>query len=192
MAKNVHRRDFLKSSAAGAAAMSLTAAAYSEIKGSNDTIRIAFLGVGGRCQQHIDVILDQLQKENKASRPVAVCDVWDGQVKPGVIKGRGLYPSADRCGLDDERQGPRHQGLSPGPRPASDVDVVCIATPDHWHAKMAIDALDAGKDIYCEKPMTKTIDEAQAVVDACAQDQPRHDRRRAVDGRPAHAAPSTR
>jgi predicted dehydrogenase len=46
------------------------------------------------------------------------------------------------------------------------VDVVCIATPDHWHAKMCIDAAGAGKHIYCEKPMTKTIAEAHAVVDA--------------------------
>src|SRR5262249_61711047 len=44
--------------------------------------------------------------------------------------------------------------------------VVCIGAPDHWHAKMSIDAAAAGKDVYCEKPMTKTIAEAHAVVDA--------------------------
>ena len=49
------------------------------------------------------------------------------------------------------------------------MDVVCIATPDHWHARMTIDALAAGKDVYVEKPMTRTAAEAQAVADAAAK-----------------------
>src|SRR5947207_285921 len=80
-------------------------------------------------------------------------------------RGRGLYPSAERCGLkaDDKTHVTKdYRRLLD----LKEVDVVCIATPDHWHAKMSIDAAAAGKDVYCEKPMTKTIYEAHAVVDA--------------------------
>jgi predicted dehydrogenase len=162
--KSVNRRTFIAGTAAVGAAMNLPAASYARIDGANEKLRVGFLGVGGRCQQHIDVIL-QMQKEGKPVAPTAVCDVWDGQVVPGVIKGRGLYPSAERCGLDktdkDHVTKDYRKVLD-----QKDVDLVCIATPDHWHAKMAIDAMHAGKDVYMEKPMTKTIAEAIAVVDA--------------------------
>src|SRR2546422_11364749 len=100
------RRDFLKTSAAAGAALTLSAASYDRVYGANGTINVAFLGVGGRCQQHIDAVL-QLQKDNKGVRPIAVCDVWDGDAalgkKPdGSSTGRGLYPSAKRCGITDK------------------------------------------------------------------------------------------
>jgi predicted dehydrogenase len=160
--KRVNRRNFLKTTAAGASALTLAASSYAKVAGANGKLRIGFLGVGGRCQQHLDVIL-QMQKEGKAVVPVAVCDVWDGQIKPGVIKGRGLYPSAQRCGLKEDDK----EHVTKDYRKILDskeVDVVSIATPDHWHARMSIDAMEAGKDVYCEKPMTRTIAEAQAVV----------------------------
>lgn len=163
MSNSVNRRTFIAGTAAAGAALNLPAASYARIQNANAKLRVGFLGVGGRCQQHIDVIL-QMQKEGKPVQPVAVCDVWDGQVVPNVIKGRGLYPSAERCGLnkdDKDHVAKDYRKILD----QKDVDLVCIATPDHWHARMAIDAMNAGKDVYMEKPMTKTIAEAIAVVD---------------------------
>jgi predicted dehydrogenase len=161
MAKpKVNRRNFLKTTAVGASAVALAATTYSRVQGANGRVGVAFLGVGGRCQAHIDVI-NKLKRDKKNVDPVAVCDVWDGNAEVG----RGLYYSAEQCGLKTNdkvhvtKDYRRLLGLK-------EVDVVCIATPDHWHAKMSIDAAAAGKDVYCEKPMTKTIDEAHAVVDA--------------------------
>jgi predicted dehydrogenase len=163
------RRTFLKTTAAAAAsasAMTLDAKTYAQAGGANERINLAFLGVGGRCQQHIDVIL-ALQRANANSvRPVAVCDVWDGNDRlgrrpDGTFSGRGLFPSARRCGLDvDDRQHVNKDYRRILER--REVDAVCIATPDHWHAKMCIDAAAAGKHIYCEKPMTKTIYDVDA------------------------------
>jgi predicted dehydrogenase len=162
--KSLDRRTFIQSAAAGATALSLAPQSYGRVLGANDRIGIAFLGVGGRCQQHVDVVL-KMQGEKKGVVPVAVCDVWDGDPKLGSGKGRGLYPTAKRCGIpEDDRT-----HVTKDYRKLlelKEVDVVCVATPDHWHAKMSIDAMNAGKDVYCEKPMTRTIDEAHAVVDA--------------------------
>ena len=162
-----NRRDFLKVSAVAgvaSAAMTMKASSYDDVAGANERINLAFLGVGGRCQQHIDII-NNLVRLNRGVKPVAVCDVWDGDATLSRGTGRGLYPSARKCGLnpDDRQHVVKDYRRILDQR---EVQAVCIAAPDHWHAKMAIDAAAAGKHIYCEKPMTKTIDEAHAVVDA--------------------------
>jgi predicted dehydrogenase len=171
----VDRRDFLRSSAAAGTAFSLSAAGYARVPGSNGRLGIAFLGCGGRAQAHINTVL-KLKQEGQAIAPAGVCDVWDGQedtydqeFPPGQFTRRnysqGLYPSAKKCGFgenDSARVTKDYRRLLD----AKAVDVVCIATPDHWHARMTLDALAAGKDVYVEKPMTRTADEAQAVTEA--------------------------
>src|SRR5262249_42392365 len=150
----VDRRDFLK---AGAAAVALTAASYERVYGANERIGVGFVGVGGRCQAHLDVINKRV-KDKKDVAAVAVCDVWDGL--KATYKGKdgkertylqGLYPSAEKVGLDPHDKKhvvKQYERLLELP----EVDVVVVATPDHWHAKITIDALKAGKHVYCEKP----------------------------------------
>jgi predicted dehydrogenase len=156
---DVNRRGFLKGTAATALATAASAHAAGAVQGANDTLRVAFIGVGGRCQAHINHVLN-MTKNKKPVQAVAVCDVFnrfrdesaqkidDANAKAGITTKCKKY--ADYRELLDDK----------------DIDIVCIATPDHWHAKMTIDAANAGKDIYCEKPMTHTIEEAYQVVDA--------------------------
>src|SRR4051812_18703929 len=104
---NVNRRDFLKTTAAGATALSLSAASANRVYGANERIGVGFVGVGGRAQAHLEIILN-LQKAGKGVAPVAVCDVWDGhegeyQFHPGDKKrayAQGLFPSARKVGLN--------------------------------------------------------------------------------------------
>ncbi|HJZ94239.1 MAG TPA: Gfo/Idh/MocA family oxidoreductase [Gemmataceae bacterium] len=170
----VDRRDFLRSGAAVGTALSLSAVSYARVAGANGRLGIAFLGCGGRAQAHIHTIL-KLKGEGHAVVPAGVCDAWDGledtyehEFPPGQFTRRnyaqGLYPSAKKCGLnpsDSARVTKDYRRLLD----LKDVDVVCVATPDHWHARMSLDAMAAGKDVYVERPMTRTAAEAQAVAD---------------------------
>src|SRR3954447_16004153 len=112
MAKSrVNRRTFLKGTAAAGAALSLTAASAKRVYGANERLGVAFVGVGGRCQAHLDVIL-RLSKARKGVAPVAVCDVWDGHEESYTVErggrkvkrtyAQGLYPSARKVGLNTE------------------------------------------------------------------------------------------
>jgi predicted dehydrogenase len=173
--KPVDRRGFLRSGAAVGTALSLSAVSYAKVAGANGRLGVAFVGCGGRAQAHINAVL-KLKQDGQAIAPAGVCDVWDGQedaydheFPPGQFTRRnyaqGLYPSAKKCGLplsESQRVTKDYRRLLD----LKDVDVVCIATPDHWHARQTLDALAAGKDVYVEKPMTRTAAEAQAVVDA--------------------------
>lgn len=170
MTTPLDRRKFLGS----AAALSLSAASYGNVAGSNGRVRVGFLGCGGRAQAHIDLV-NRFASEGRPVTAVAVCDVWDGledeyEVNFGgkVTRRRyaqGLLPSASKCRLDpaDRTHVTKDYRVV---LDRKDVDVVCIVTPDHWHGRMTVDALAAAKDVYVEKPMTRTPEEAVAVLDA--------------------------
>lgn len=168
--KPLDRRKFFGS----AAAMSLSAAGYSNVLGSNKRVGVAMIGCGGRAQAHID-LLQRFAKDGDDVSIRAACDVWDGledeyDVEFGgkVTRRRysqGLRPSAARCGLDPA-DGLRVSKDYRRVLDLKDVDAVCIATPDHWHGRMALDALAAGKDAFIEPPFTRTAEEANLVVEA--------------------------
>lgn len=134
-----NRRRFLKHSATAAtAAASLAAAPYvmaDTAAGANDRVGIGFIGTGGRAGAHMNICLNL--KEQGRCDTVAVCDVYAPRVQAAAEKTGGkIYRN--------------YKDLLADPR----VDVVCIATPDRHHAQQAIDAVKAGKDVYCEKPLT--------------------------------------
>ncbi len=143
--RSVSRRTFLGAAGAAAAAMAWSASSYGRIIGANDRIRIGFIGVGGMGSGHLKAIHSLVKPNNL--EPVAVADCWmkraeDGAKTVGAPKSFGHY----RKVLD-----------------IKDIDYVTIATPEHWHAQVLLEALDAGKAAYCEKPMTHTLPESLAV-----------------------------
>ena len=92
---------------------------------------------------------------------VAVCDVDDSHLNEAISKVNGHYKNSDCKGYKDFRELLARK----------DIDAVCISTPDHWHALLAIAAATAGKDIFCEKPLSHTLAEGIAMVAAVEKNQ---------------------
>ena len=134
------RRDFLKVSTA------LTAASYGRILGANDRPRIGVIGTGGRGTY----LIGELKKAADVDIP-AVCDIYDAH----------RDRAAKLAGENAKKYGDYRDVLVD-----KDIDAVIIATPDHWHAPIAIDACEAGKDLYVEKPMVHNPHDGLAVVKA--------------------------
>jgi predicted dehydrogenase len=145
------RRAFVATAtAAAASAISPRAASsYARVRGANDRLRLGVIGAGGRGRY----VMELLQGADVDA--VALCDVFEGSLQEARARVTGPSPRLHR----DHRE----------VLDASDVDVVVIATPDHWHAPMAVDACRAGKDVYLEKPLAHTIDEGRAIVEAAEQ-----------------------
>ena len=139
----ITRRTFVSATTASVIA---TAASASRVLGANGRLRVGLIGCGGLAQgSHIPALLRMKESDNVDI--AAVCDVYQKRLDQAAEK-TGAKPIKDYRQLLEQK----------------DIDYVAIVTPEHWHAKMTIDAADAGKHIYCEKPMTWSIDEAKRVV----------------------------
>jgi len=134
--KGLTRREFIRHTAAAGAAVTL-AASTGKVLGANERLGMGFIGVGGRGNAHLHYLHWLKTQANEPVDIVAVCDVYRARMQKAV-EGYGAK------GYMDYRE------LLADPN----VDVVCIATPDHHHGYQAIDAIKAGKDVYCEKPVT--------------------------------------
>jgi len=136
----VTRRSFLEKTVKGSIVAGVTAASVHRIPGStpaaNDRLGVGVIGTGGRSEAHLKT-LNWLKDNGGNVEIVAVCDVY----RPRMQRVAEGYKAK---GYMDHRELLNNPG----------VDIVCIATPDHHHAQQAIDAIHAGKDVYCEKPVT--------------------------------------
>ena len=145
----MNRRNFISSTAAGMLGVSTSAKSYAAMAGANDRIVMGFIGLGGMGRYNLK---DFLQMNDVTV--AAVCDVW------GLNSGRALkmtesQPSGKAREFSDFRK----------LLEMKDIDAVLVATPDHWHALPTIQACEAGKDVYVEKPLAHNIYEGRRMVD---------------------------
>ncbi len=149
-ANNLDRRNFLRTATAvttalGAARNVFARPAKGKVVGANDRINIGVIGTGGRGTYDAGQMAKLADSHNV--RIAMVCDVYQKRVNnnkeihkvPGTLDYREVIAN-------------------------SEIDAVIVATPDHWHAPVALAAMDAGKDVYLEKPMCHTIEEAHQLV----------------------------
>src|SRR3954452_15834122 len=126
-------------------AAGMTALSHRNILGANDRVRMGYIGLGNRGDQVHEAFL-----EFSDAPTLAVCDLRDDYLDFAVKKSRttpARYKEYKKL-LDDKN-----------------VDAVVIATPDHWHALMFVDACNAGKDVYVEKPLSLTVAEGRKMVE---------------------------
>jgi predicted dehydrogenase len=154
------RREFIRQVGAVAAAGAVASAgdrpaaqttmAKGRVIGANDRINVGFIGCGGRMNAHIRRVMER-NKERGDVQAVAVNDIWD----------KRKQRAREATGVDERSVYHDYREVCARP----DVDVVVIASPDHWHHPQTMEALRQGKDVYLEKPMTYTVDEAKEITE---------------------------
>ncbi len=133
------RREFV------AAATVATARGYAQVQGAGERIRIGVIGCGSQGTAHMRTLVKM--RDNNNIDVLNVCDIF-GKRAEAAAQITGAKVVKDYRRLLDNR----------------DIDYVLIASPEHWHCQMTLDAIAAGKHIYCEKPMTYTIEQARRVA----------------------------
>ncbi|HTD94298.1 MAG TPA: Gfo/Idh/MocA family oxidoreductase, partial [Chitinophagaceae bacterium] len=161
MSKQSSRRNFIQKIATGVAGAAfmpevLNAAAAGREKletirrakmgGPNDTLQIALIGVGGMGTADANTAITV-----PGIKLVAACDLYDGRLAEAKKNyGNDIYTTRDYKEILQRK----------------DIDAVIVATPDHWHKDISVEAMNSGKAVYCEKPMVHDITEGNAVIEA--------------------------
>jgi predicted dehydrogenase len=148
------RRDFIKKTMVGGSGImlggsTLSAASYSNVMGANDTIRVGIIGLHGHGSNHIRNFLPI-----KGVRIAALCDVDSSQISR-------RKQELSKAGVSVEGYSDMRRLLD-----NKDIDVITIATPNHWHALAAVWGCQAGKDVMVEKPVSHSIWEGRKIVEA--------------------------
>jgi Predicted dehydrogenases and related proteins len=160
MSEHVDRRKFLKQAGTVSAGLAMAGRAFASpnklnpgrVIGANDRINVGLIGCGGRGTSDGKAFMKYARENNNACQIVGVCDVY--------TKRRRINAENHQCkAYADYRELIAR----------SDVDAVIVATPDHWHANIALEALDKGRDVYLEKPMCHTLEEAKKLVDTARE-----------------------
>jgi predicted dehydrogenase len=141
----IKRREILK----GTGAALTTALFTGRVKGANDRIAIGFIGLGAMGSSNLGFAMKLPDIE-----PVAVCDVYQ--------------PTLEKAVADATKGGYKVKAIKDFREIIADktIDAVCISTPDHWHAYMAVEACKAGKDVFVEKPASVYVEEGLKMVQA--------------------------
>ncbi len=145
----ITRRSFLTQTALGAAALGFSARSWAAVPGANEDIRLAVVGFNGRGQDHI-----RAWTKIKGVRLTALCDV-DSKVLDAEAS------RLESAGMTVEAYTDIRKLLE-----SNNVDAISIATPNHWHALATIWGIQAGKDVYVEKPVSYDVWEGEKMVRA--------------------------
>ena len=144
----INRRSFLASTALTTAAVSFSARSWSQVAGANSDVRVAVVGFNGRGGNHISDL-----KQIPGVRLTALCDADKNVLAKGAKKNDGVETYTDVRKLLESKN----------------VDAISTATPNHWHALITVWAMQAGKDVYVEKPSSHNVWEGRRTVEIARQ-----------------------